>query len=287
MLDIQQNIEFKISNAFSSQNMVNQDQIPKKITLNNYTEIKLRNTGSFGIVYSAINSDNLKVAIKVTRNSIQRELSFLNKSKHPNIIEFKEYFYNHIYAIHCLIFECARYDLFDFLSYYCIVNMEVLKSLFFQILDANIYLKNNNMFHMDLKLENIVLTFNPLTKSGNCLKLIDFGNAKYLGDPVLPFEPTPMVCPPEYFNKKVDYEKFTVWTIGMIFYELYESCCPFDGEFDICTKDLKFYTEANTTLDYNIQNMINQCLIKDFTKRCNLKTLNFNFMTLENEISQI
>ncbi len=79
------------------------------------------------------------------------------------------------------------------------------------------FLKDNNIIHRDLKLQNILLA-----KDGT-IKIADFGLAKILknyGESTLSVCGTPTTIAPEILEKKGCTFSADVWSLGCIFYEL-------------------------------------------------------------------
>lgn len=139
-------------------------------TLNNKYHIeKVIGKGSFSVVYLA-RYQGEKFAVKCLKKqdcnpALDRELYLLKRMNHPNIttlvdsIETRDHLF--------LVMELCELDLFDFILE-CKFNV---KQTFFELLDAVIYLHNNNIYHRDLKPENVLIKSidNPV------VKLSDFG----------------------------------------------------------------------------------------------------------------
>jgi serine/threonine protein kinase len=101
------------------------------------------------------------------------------------------------------------------------------KSLFLQIIEGIFYLHSKNIFHRDIKLENIIIEDKSL------IKIIDFGfgtcspRNKFLNF----FCGTPSYMPPEIILKK-DYlgEFADIWSIGVLLYTILCGAFPFRGK---------------------------------------------------------
>jgi len=101
------------------------------------------------------------------------------------------------------------------------------KSLFLQIIEGIFYLHSKNIFHRDIKLENIII------ENKSLIKIIDFGfgtwspRNKFLNF----FCGTPSYMPPEIILKK-DYlgEFADIWSIGILLYTILCGAFPFRGK---------------------------------------------------------
>ena len=101
------------------------------------------------------------------------------------------------------------------------------KSLFHQIIEGIYYLHSKNIFHRDIKLENIII------KNKAIIKIIDFGfgicspRNKLLNF----FCGTPSYMPPEIVMKKDDLGEFAdIWSIGILLYTILCGAFPFRGQ---------------------------------------------------------
>ena len=98
-------------------------------------------------------------------------------------------------------------------------------------------LKDKNVFHRDIKDENILVNL----KTNNCI-LIDFGSGCHLGSGTLrEFEGTHLYAPPEWLQKgEYSGESATVWSLGILLFVMINGDVPFASDQDICKGDLRF-----------------------------------------------
>ena len=218
--------------------------------------------GRFGLVYKAkeINS-NQTIALKMMDKSIilkyqltklvRTEIEIQTRLNHPNIIKMYGYFYdiNNIYTVS----ELANYgSLFDITHK---INKpfseKITANIIIQLVNALIYLKQNNIIHRDLKLENILVTNIITNKEGYedyIIKISDFGcctqyfkykKIRELCGTVQYLSPEILLSQPYSFASDT-------WSIGIIAYELICGFNPFYGENDkIIMEKIKKFDDIN------------------------------------------
>ena len=123
-------------------------------------------------------------------------------------------------------------SLLDFVKSFPDRKLEEIKCkvIFQQIIEGIFYLHEKNIFHRDIKLENIII------KNKIDIKIIDFGfGACSPRNKLLNFFcGTPSYMPPEIVLKK-DYlgEYADIWSIGILLYTILCGSFPFRGIFFI------------------------------------------------------
>ena len=93
-----------------------------------------------------------------------------------------------------------------------------------QIIDSLEHCSTRNVFHRDVKLENILVV--PTTLQ---ITLIDFGCGSFYKDTSFTdFAGTPQYYPPEWFlNRKYNGYRQTIWSCGVLLYSLITGTfCP-------------------------------------------------------------
>lgn len=151
----------------------------------------------------------------------------------------------------CIIFEyCKGLDFFEFIKKYN--NLSENLFYFKQLAEAVSYIHSKGVAHMDLKLENVMI---DTTKKQ--IKVIDFGDAKiYKRDNVFILgsgvHGTYEYMAPEIFkNAEYNPEKADIWSIGIIFYELFYNGMPWNVANDTDSNYVeyeKYFMIKNTVL---------------------------------------
>jgi len=152
---------------------------------------------------------------------LKHEFTIGRLLNHPNIITTLEM---NVIDYSITLEYCNGMDMLDYLN--ADQLSKSLQTLFFyfkQVLQAMIYMHDIGIAHMDLKLENIMIDFTT-----NTIKLIDFGQSKYLWDDsngsliqqqgrvgTLEYMPPEVLQFAFYNPSKVD-----VWCSGVVLYNL-------------------------------------------------------------------
>lgn len=163
-------------------------------------------------------------------------------------------------------------DLYTYMDKYGIVgkNNKIIPILL-QIICGLKYIHDNNILHLDLKLENIFMS-NDIPKIGD----FDFSYNKSSSQ-ALSFRGTPQYCSPEMIEYRYD-EVDTcsdIWSLGVIIYELYTNQSPFIDTSVIITKfnvlNIRYYDKNISNLE--ILNIIHNIFIYKCANRYNLEAI--------------
>ena len=209
------------------------------MSLNDFVLGKQLGKGSFGSVSIVTRKkDNINYAMK--RVNLSRspkteieaalnEIRLLASLIHPNIIGYKETFYDAPSGTLNIVMELADAgDLSKRIEFNkkngLVFDEDLIWEWIIQILNGVLYLHDHQIIHRDLKSANIFLMKNGVLKIGdlNVSKLSknDYARTK---------TGTPYYLAPEVWaDRPYDY-KCDIWSIGCIIYEL---CClvpPFRG----------------------------------------------------------
>lgn len=166
-------------------------------------------------------TDYLGLKIKPKKKEIDRfykEYEIGMMLHHPNIRRTLDIDVN----FETIILEhCDGIDLLDYLNDYD--HSDTVK-LFSQLIDAVDYLHTNNIVHLDIKLENIII--NP---KNNIIKLIDLGEAMLVEENQLVYglKGTEQYMAPEILSLyDFDPKQADLWCCGIILYNLYYNRMP-------------------------------------------------------------
>ncbi|XP_063537797.1 obscurin-like isoform X1 [Cydia strobilella] len=231
--------------------------------------------GKFGTVYLCREkSTGLELAAKLVsvarrdeRRNVEREVDVMRRLRHPRLIQLYDAYEwgKHMCVVLELItggelFERVIDEDFVLTERACTVFMR-------QICEGIEFVHRQNILHLDMKPENILC----LTKSGNRIKIIDFGLARFF-DPEKKLQVlfgTPEFVAPEVVNfDQIGYGT-DMWSVGVICYVLLSGLSPFMGETDIETManvtvaKYDFDDEAFTEISEDAKDFIGKLLVKD------------------------
>ncbi|GFS94339.1 hypothetical protein NPIL_88711 [Nephila pilipes] len=246
---------------------------------NNYTFEELRSAACCKIYAGERLEDNEQVAIKVIErtkdilfiDSLPAEICLLRQLKNEDgVIQI----FNYIECIDGYIiiteYSSKSMDLCDYWTTYYPLTMSKVKKIMLQIVEICIRLQKLNIYHGDLKLENIIIDPETLI-----IKLIDFGLGGYISEISRSRTGgTFIYIPPEVYHSKIYYaEAAHVWAIGIILFEIVGKRRADDS---ILEKDTILYSRIGE----QYKNVIAKCLKQNFRKRIKFKDL---MLVIENE----
>ncbi|XP_060871761.1 death-associated protein kinase related-like isoform X2 [Metopolophium dirhodum] len=140
-----------------------------------------------------------------------------------------------------------------------------------QICEGVQFIHSKNILHLDLKPENILC----LTKTGNRIKIIDFGLARKFNpeNKLQVLFGTPEFVAPEVVNFDAIGFGTDMWSVGVICYVLLSGLSPFMGETDVETMSnvtiaqYDFDDEAFDSISNDAKDFIKKLLVKDHKSR--------------------
>ncbi|XP_077299039.1 spaghetti-squash activator isoform X2 [Arctopsyche grandis] len=231
--------------------------------------------GKFGTVYHCKEkATGLELAAKFVainrrddRRNVEREVDVMRQLQHPRLIQLYDAFDSG--KMMCVILELITGgELFERVIDDDFVLTEKSCTVFMrQICEGIEFVHQQNILHLDMKPENILC----LTKSGNRIKIIDFGLARKF-DPSKKLQVlfgTPEFVAPEVVNFDQIGFGTDMWSIGVICYVLLSGLSPFMGETDVETManvtvaKYDFDDEAFNEISEDAKDFIKKLLVKD------------------------
>lgn len=220
---------------------------PPSLTLASYTLHAPLGQGTAGQVFLATSQSkpSSRFAVKIippakVRTAVRREVALHHTLHHPNIVHLHEVHtanpsshllanQNHFQAPSlALVMELAPAgDMFSEVAAAGTLPPRVLRRRLRDIVSALTYLHSQRIAHLDIKLENVVIS------NSNTAKLADFGCAARLGHN----EPSPCVAgtlhylPPELAQNSALPPATTsdAWSLGVLAYTAIAGAYPFNG----------------------------------------------------------
>ncbi|CAD5119443.1 DgyrCDS8054 [Dimorphilus gyrociliatus] len=263
-----------------------------------YSIGKQLGAGGFGVVYEGIRkTDNFAVAIKKIKKykvpkwgklndeRVPNEIVLLDKVQHVDgvvkIIEFFDDVDNFI-----LIMErpSPAVDLFDYISEKVTIDEDTARDFMQQIVRILIDCHDAGVTHRDLKDENILVEIDT-----GKLRLIDFGSGSLTKQSAFKdYDGTRVYSPPEWIRqKRYFYEPLTVWSLGILLYDMVCGDIPFEKDEQILMADAEF---QDSQISDECKNLIKLCLTREWRDRPTLREiLNHEWMctcSLQNGKSQ-
>ena len=209
------------------------------MSLNDFIFGKILGKGSFGTVNIVTRKQDNKIyamkrvnisslSDKDKRSSLN-EIRILASLNHPNIIDYKEAFFDEETKTLNIVMEYAEEGdienkVKENLKHHLRFKENTIWEWIIQILEGLKYLHDNKIMHRDLKCANIFLTKNGILKLGdlNVSIIAKMGMAKTQTG-------TPYYCSPEIWKDRPYDYKSDIWSLGCIIYELCQLRPPFRG----------------------------------------------------------
>ena len=230
--------------------------------------------GGFGTVFSGVNKiDGSEVAIKQVlkgkissiQDNIPIEVFVLKQiSDVPGVIKLLDY-YELDDSFHIVMEKFNGQDLFDFISHNGPIKEQIAKHIFSQVVETIYMCYEKGIIHGDIKDENIMININDLS-----VKLIDFGSARHIKFNIdNTYEGTTMFTPPEWISlSNLNGESLTVWSLGILLYDMLFGDIPFKTVTEIFVKDILFFEKIE--LSESVFSLLNDCLKKNYKERISL-----------------
>jgi len=223
--------------------------------------------GGFGTVYSGRRrKDGLEVAIKhiarakvnemelLNGRKVPLELKLLHSVEHiPGAIKLLDYFERPDSFIIVMERPTHSKDLFDYITEKKLLDEKLAKDFFKQVTETVLACHRAGVLHRDIKDENILVDL----KTGK-LKLIDFGSGAFVKEGhYCEFEGTRVYSPPEWVRcSRYLGKEATVWSLGVLLYDMVCGDIPFETDSDICSAQPSFPSH----MSIGCRNLIQDCL---------------------------
>ncbi|XP_060871759.1 caM kinase-like vesicle-associated protein isoform X1 [Metopolophium dirhodum] len=235
--------------------------------------------GKFGTVFKCREkATSLMLAAKFVgivhkqdRRNVEREVEIMCELQHPRLIQLYDAFEAN--NAMCFILELVEGgELFERVIGDDFVLTEKAVTIFMrQICEGVQFIHSKNILHLDLKPENILC----LTKTGNRIKIIDFGLARKFNpeNKLQVLFGTPEFVAPEVVNFDAIGFGTDMWSVGVICYVLLSGLSPFMGETDVETMSnvtiaqYDFDDEAFDSISNDAKDFIKKLLVKDHKSR--------------------
>ncbi|XP_048090328.1 striated muscle preferentially expressed protein kinase isoform X5 [Alosa alosa] len=160
--------------------------------------------------------------------SALREMSLLSELDHERILYFHDAFEKKNVIV--LITELCHDELLERLTKRTTIMESEVRSIIRQILEGIDYLHHNDIIHLDIKPENILMA----DRNSDQIRICDFGSALKLtpNDPQYSKYGTPEFVAPEIVSQTPISKATDIWPIGVIAYLCLTGVSPFAAEND-------------------------------------------------------
>lgn len=198
--------------------------------------------GRFGTVFRCVEqSSGRKLAAKFVhmrrkedREDVEREVKIMSLLQHKRLLQLYDALDDGKSEM-CLITELVEGgELFERIVNDDFELTEKKAAIFMrQICEGVDYMHSQHIVHLDMKPENILC----VSRTGNKIKLIDFGLARQLdeNEPLRVMFGTPDFAAPEVLSYDIVSLSTDMWSVGVICYVLLSGLSPFMGDNDMET----------------------------------------------------
>ncbi|KAG1674110.1 Serine/threonine-protein kinase ULK3 [Nymphon striatum] len=201
-----------------------QDNNQCKVVADNAgTDIVLEQKREVVAIKCVLKSSLSKQAVE----NLLTEISILKKLKHDHIVEMKDFQWddNFIYVI---MEYCSGGDLSHFIKKKRRIPELLVKQFLQQLATGFQFLRSQNIAHMDLKPQNILLS----SVSQPVLKIADFGFAQYMHQEEVAYSMrgSPLYMAPEILMKHEYGATVDLWSIGVVLFECLFGQAPYSSK---------------------------------------------------------
>jgi MAP/microtubule affinity-regulating kinase len=231
--------EFNLDNSISSKSLINSKIFQKKI--DDYLITRELGKGSYAVVKLAMDKKTKnKYAIKIysktclidpqLRNTVKNEINILRQIDNENVMKLYEVIdtQSNLYLVLEYINGINLLEIIKNEKNHFIKESRA-KKIFSKIVQGINYCHQINIFHRDIKLENI------LVLKDDSVKIIDFGFGIICKSDTYQklFCGTKSYMPPEIVKKEKYIACYSdIWSLGVLFYAMLFGVFPFKGKDD-------------------------------------------------------
>jgi serine/threonine protein kinase len=210
--------------------------------------------------------------LQVEGRRVPRELKLLlDVQSVEGVIKLLDYYERTDSFIYVLERPNSSKDLYDFITERGRLDESLAKNFLQQVVETVLACHARGIVHRDIKDENLVVDLQSLR-----LRLIDFGSGAVLpvaegkeGAAYTDFDGTRVYSPPEWIrHSRYHANPATVWSLGILLFDMVQGDIPFDSDEDICRGELP---RLPAELSHACRDLIQRCLQLEPRQRIHLE----------------
>ena len=180
----------------------------------------------------------------------------------PGVVQLLDFYEREDSFIYVMEKPHHYMDMFDYITKEKTLNEYVARNFFRQVVDTVVACHDRGIVHRDIKDENLLVDL-----TSHKVTLIDFGSGGFLQrEDFHVFDGTRVYAPPEWVRDgRYRWEALTVWSLGILLFDMVVGDVPFQEDDEIVQARLKF--PANLNLSRGVRSLIQGCLQPDERNR--------------------